>query len=715
MPLSPTIDPPHRTGGLPRAPGSGTPPLGPHRRVWLLRRHVTSLLAVLGALLGLGLGPTPAAHAQVAPERFFAAPLVRDALLSPSGTQLAVTTARGGTRVGLVLIDLQDLSKPPRRLGGFEDVDIVGLHWMGEDWLLFSVTDLDASGGAAQQTGAGLYVVNTDGQDLRNLIRRRSFFVVEASPLARRGLETWWRLLKVPAPGPGVNPDEIIVGEARRAEDHVQTVPMWLNVRTMRTRQGDLKAPEGGAAAWLFDSFGKPRAAVTVHGLKRWVHVRLPGQDHWKPLTEQPVADEGIQLHSIDDNGQMLVTQFEGPQQRRVLKRWDADKNAPSAESWVRVDGFDFRGEVLREGTGAQQRMLGIRVEGETQHTVWFDEDMKALQQEADARWPGRLNRLSCRRCAEPQAVVLLHSHSDRDPGELWLWRAATREWVRVARVMPDIDPADMAQVDFRRIAARDGRELPLWMTLPKGWAPGQARPTVVLVHGGPWVRGGFWRWEPLAQYLAAQGWVVLVPDFRGSAGYGQAHLRAGDRQWGRAMQDDVADALLWARQQKIAHPERACIIGASYGGYASLMGLVQHPSLYRCGASWVGVTDLMLLLQGHWWVDDDISDLARGESLKRTVGDAASDADALRQVSPVEQAARIQAPVLLAWGGRDRRVPPAHGERMREALQKAGVPHEVVVYEDEAHGWRKPANQVDFAKRLVGFLGRYLDEGKGQ
>ncbi|MFY8088189.1 MAG: hypothetical protein ACOVOG_13275, partial [Rubrivivax sp.] len=197
---------------------------------------------------------TPVAQAQIPAERFFAAPQVREALLSPSGEQLAVTTGRGSARVGLVLIDLRDLSKPPRRLVSFDDVDIVGVRWMGEDRLLFSVTDLDATGGAAQTSGAGLYLVQADGQELRNLIRRRSAFVVEASPLARRGLEASWTLLKVPVAGPGVDPDEVIVGQWRREGGHLQVSPMWLNVRTLRTRQGQLKGPDGSATGWLFDS-----------------------------------------------------------------------------------------------------------------------------------------------------------------------------------------------------------------------------------------------------------------------------------------------------------------------------------------------------------------------------------------------------------------------------------------------------------------------------
>ena len=110
-------------------------------------------------------------------------------------------------------------------------------------------------------------------------------------------------------------------------------------------------------------------------------------------------------------------------------------------------------------------------------------------------------------------------------------------------------------------------------------------------MHGGPWVRGTHWQWEPEAQFLASRGYVVIEPEFRGSEGYGFKHFRAGWKQWGLAMQDDVADAVQWAVKQGWVDPKRVCIAGASYGGYATLMGLVRHHELYQCGINWVGVT----------------------------------------------------------------------------------------------------------------------------
>jgi len=264
-----------------------------------------------------------------------------------------------------------------------------------------------------------------------------------------------------------------------------------------------------------------------------------------------------------------------------------------------------------------------------------------------------------------------------------------------------------MAGRDFQRIRARDGRDLPLWLTEPAAAAQARLPPAVVMVHGGPWVRGGHWRFDPMAQFLASRGYVVIEPEFRGSAGFGSAHLQAGWRQWGRAMQDDVADAVLWAAKERRIDPARVCIIGASYGGYATLMGLVRHPELYRCGAAWVAVTDPTLLFKWSW--RSDVSEEARQYSLPVMLGDPVADAAMLQEVSPVVQAARIKAPLLLAFGELDRRVPLEHGTRLRQAMRAAGSEPEWVVYNGEGHSWQLTASRVDFARRLEKFLAQHL------
>jgi dipeptidyl aminopeptidase/acylaminoacyl peptidase len=418
-----------------------------------------------------------------------------------------------------------------------------------------------------------------------------------------------------------------------------------------------------------------------------------------------------FEVNAVDDAGGLYVTRSMGPAGLQVLTRYNFERKAPEDVPWVVTDGFDFQGSVLTEGGTGKARGVRMFVDAET--TVWLDPVLKAFQEMADSQLPGRVNRISCRRCGQPDMVALVRSYSDRDPGSLWLYQAKPTEqdraWRAFRPIRSGIKPDEMASLRFERIKARDGRDLPVWITLPAG-AKGPL-PAVVLVHGGPWVRGGYWAWHAYPQFLASRGYIVIEPEMRGSAGYGRDHFRAGFKQFGQAMQDDVTDALRWAQQQGLAG-EKACIAGSSYGGYSTLMGLAKDPALYRCGVAWFALADLNLYLSGSWWWNDDIGSVWRKHTLPEMVGDASKDAAMIEANSPVNQASRIKAPVLLAFGEADARVPLVHGKRMRDALREAGNPPEWVSYPGEGHGFAVLKNRVDFAQRMEAFLAKHLRPG---
>jgi dipeptidyl aminopeptidase/acylaminoacyl peptidase len=371
----------------------------------------------------------------------------------------------------------------------------------------------------------------------------------------------------------------------------------------------------------------------------------------------------------------------------------------------VDLPGFDFEGQVLTDtGSGMLE---GIRVMHSRELTIWTTPAMQSFQQQIDALMPGHVNRVDCRKCGQADMVALITSYSDQNPGQLMVYRAGAAEpWTRLGPLRPEAPTDQGASVQFKRIRARDGLDLPVWITRPAG-ASGPL-PTVMLVHGGPWLRGWRWEWNPMAQFLASRGYLVIAPEIRGSTGYGRAHYVAGFKQFGQAMQDDGADALRWAQAEGLAS-DRACIAGASYGGYSTLMGLIKDADLYRCGVASLAPADLNLYLEGSWWVDDDIQETDRKANLPRVVGDVKKDADMLDANSPVKQAARLKAPLLLAYGEQDLRVPLAHGERMRSALRWEGRPPTWVTYANEAHGFVDLKNQVDFARKVETFLAKHL------
>ncbi|MFG6464751.1 prolyl oligopeptidase family serine peptidase [Roseateles sp. DXS20W] len=656
-----------------------------------------------GLAAGLSLTATLAQAAPPPAELFYRDPDIGEAQLSPSGRQLAVTTSRGAKHAGLAVVDLA--TGKSVRAAQFYDGNVWRVQWVNENRLVFSV--LDPSDGSAMNTGApGLFAVNPDGSQLRQLVRREwAPGITDGTGRNERLLDWNHRLLRVPTPRAGDTNEEVLLTWFALDERRAQK-PLWVNTRTGRTRAVDVIAPPH-TVAWETDSRGELRVAHTLNAGRTGAFWRAPGSDDWQPLYESSVMALPFQIEAVDDAGQLFVTQSAGRGGESVLKRYDFAKRAPEKEPLVSAPGFDFVGHIVTDGEGAA---LGVHVTTDGEGTVWFHPALKALQAEADARFPGRINRLQCRRCGQPDMVALVTSFSDREPGQLWVYQArppaGEKPWRAVGRVREDVKAAEMASLDFQRIKARDGRDLPVWITRsPQAKGP---LPAVVLVHGGPWVRGNDWRWNGEAQFLASRGYVVIEPEFRGSEGYGDDHFRAGFKQWGLAMQDDVADALRWAQQQGIAS-DKACIAGASYGGYSTLMGLIKHPELYRCGVASVAVTDLDLLVAGSWRVDDDTSSMARRHTLPEMVGDPVKDAALIAANSPVRQAARIKAPLLLAVGEKDRRVPLAHGERLRDALREAGNPPVWVAYPDEGHGLLDVKNRIDFAERMAAFLARHL------
>jgi dipeptidyl aminopeptidase/acylaminoacyl peptidase len=167
-------------------------------------------------------------------------------------------------------------------------------------------------------------------------------------------------------------------------------------------------------------------------------------------------------------------------------------------------------------------------------------------------------------------------------------------------------------------------------------------------------------------------------------------------------MQDDVADATKWAIDKGITDPTRVCIAGASYGGYATLMGLVRYGDLYQCGVAWAAVSDIALMHDTHW---SDMSEEWRSYGMPVMIGDPVKDATQLAQTSPLQQAAHITRPLLLAHGGVDQRVTLEHATQLRSALEARHAPLTWIEYRDEGHGWYLPANRVDFYDRMVKFL----------
>jgi dipeptidyl aminopeptidase/acylaminoacyl peptidase len=303
--------------------------------------------------------------------------------------------------------------------------------------------------------------------------------------------------------------------------------------------------------------------------------------------------------------------------------------------------------------------------------------------------------------------LELLRSHDD----STWLVRrvqdCAPAQWWTVRptiapllRERPDLEDFDLGTTDELAFSARDGRRIRGYVTFPPG-VERRALPAVLWVHGGPWARDR-WGFDPVVQLFATRGYAVVQVNYRGSTGYGKEHLDAGDREWGGRMQTDLADAI--DSLSGVLDPARVAIAGGSYGGYATLMGLVTDPGRYRCGIAWCAPSNLLTLLRSFppYWA----SLLAHWHA---RVGHPDLDANLLWERSPLAHLDDLAAPLLLVHGANDPRVLPEESRAVASALAARGVPHTFHEVPGEGHGFAQPANNVWLLEQVEQFLAEHL------
>lgn len=648
----------------------------------------------------------PAAPAAAQPaalptaESFVRAPQLVSATLSPSGERVAlIVTTPAGRRV-LAVRSLAE-GGSTRTVAAFEDADIQRAHWVNDDRLAYEAFQ---PGAEIEEGGAGTFAVDHDGGNVRELIVWRSSNAIVGSRIERRGLPYGWFVWGTLDDGS----DDILV--FRRTTDASGDGLLGALAR-LNTRTGGLTTLSAGAppfaSNWVLDSQRQLRVVSTARDGRSRLHWKKPGSDTWTVVLDEPLLDAGALMPRFLENDGTLIVEGRNGRDTSALFALDLATGKLDPEPLVALAGFDLAPQL--ETDSRTRQVVGVHTRAARPASVWFDERLDAIQAAVDAALPGRFNRLHCGRCQSTRHFIVF-SQSDTHPGEFLHYDHGQRKLQALGSRKPWVAPARQGRSTFHRIAARDGLSLPLVVTHPPGVAP-DARPavplpTVVLVHGGPWVRGSDLRWDGEAQFLASRGYLVLQVDFRGSEGYGWRHFQAGWKQWGTAMQDDLADAVAWAAQQGLSDPRRVCLMGASYGGYASLMSLIRHPQVYRCGVSFAGVTDIGLLYTARW---GDIGDQSKRFTMPVLVGDPKADAELLKAASPLARVAEIQRPVLLAWGLLDRRVPPEHADRFVKAARAAGVKIETLSWGEEGHGFFSTKNEADFLRRVETFLAREL------
>lgn len=291
---------------------------------------------------------------------------------------------------------------------------------------------------------------------------------------------------------------------------------------------------------------------------------------------------------------------------------------------------------------------------------------------------------------------------TDDGPVYYYAYNRESKTFTFLFSNQPKLEGLQLASMQPIFYEARDGLIVHGYLTMPVG-IPSRNLPTVLLVHGGPWARDT-WGYDPEAQWLANRGYAVLQVNFRGSAGYGKAFLNAGNREWAAKMHDDLIDGVNWLAHKGISDPQKIAIMGGSYGGYATLVGLTFTPEVFACGVDIVGPSNLITLLQTipPYW--EPIK-----ASMYHRIGNLETEEAFLKSRSPLFYANRIQKPLLIAQGANDPRVKQAEADQIVEAMRNAKLPVEYVLYTDEGHGFARPENRLHFYAIAEEFLAKYL------
>lgn len=648
----------------------------------LLLRRALWLLALLPLVVVAA--PEYKSAAEIPVADFFRLARYSQMAMSPDGKTLAALAPFKG-RDNLVVLDLEQRSS--RALTILDYVDVADFLWLDDSRLFFRTVDQQLENGQTQ-VYRGYFAIDVDTANTRNLHLERQF------P----------RILGAARDGSG----DLIV--ARRSDRRASEEVVRLNTRTGRSRTLTFRNP-GDVVAWAIDGKGAVRAALRhdprespdrARTYTLWYRDDAEGE--WRSLGTPSEDPQGLRPVAFDHDDALIVAARAG-NDRAALYRYDVAQRRLGeklySHPWLDVSG----GLIQHPRT---RRPLGVKFSAEKPQTHWFDPALADLQAAMDKALPDTVNELSPG--DDNARVLVVFAQSATDAGTYYLYDQDKRSLEKVAATRDWLPPALMAERRFVAYKARDGLTIPAWLTLPRGVDP-KNLPLVVHIHGGPWVRsfhGVQWGRWPAAQFFASRGYAVLEPEPRGSAGFGTRHYTASMKQWGLAMQDDITDGALQLVREGIVDKSRMCLFGGSYGGYASLQGLVKDPELWRCASSYIAVTDLELLQTVSWSDTAQQSDYLDTD-FKRRVGDYQKDRAQFDETSPARNAQKIKAAVMLTMGGNDKRVPLIHGTTMRDAMEKAGKPLDYHVYVDESHGFTAPDNVTDFYARTERFFARHL------
>ena len=504
----------------------------------------------------------------------------------------------------------------------------------------------------------------------------------------------------MPEPPSDRFPDEVVIGINNREPQHHDL--HRVNILTGESQL--IVTNDIGAAGFVIDRDLNPRLA----------HVVPPqGGSHLLALSDSGEWEQSMTIGPEDDLTTFpLYFDAEG----RTLYMFDSRNRDTSALVAVDPETGDAR-EVAAD---PRADVAGTMIHPVTRHpqAVAFEYDRvewnildDSIATDIERITDDRKGQFSVTSCSMDESKWIIEYERDNGPSTYYLYTRETGDLDYLLSDRPDLEGFELASMHSAIVRSRDGLDIIVYYTLPVGSTgatvdrPAESLPTALLVHGGPWGRDS-WGYDAEHQLLANRGYAVISVNFRGSTGFGKQFVNAGNMEWAGAMHDDLIDVVEWAVEQGIADRDRIAIMGGSYGGYATLVGLTFTPEVFACGVDIVGPSNLNTLLESvpPYW-EPMIA------MFRTRVGDSSTEEGRrfLAERSPLSRVDRIVRPLLIGQGANDPRVKQAESDQIVNAMKERGIPVTYVLYPDEGHGFARPENNLSFMAVAEAFLARCL------
>jgi dipeptidyl aminopeptidase/acylaminoacyl peptidase len=484
-------------------------------------------------------------------------------------------------------------------------------------------------------------------------------------------------------------PDQILVGLNLNDSQKFDVYQINLNTGAV---EFDTENP-GNIVSWTANPEFKILAAVaaTPDGGSDLLY-RENLEQPWQLLRHWGPDDEGGALDFSKDSKTLYILGSHDANAERLIA---LDLTSKQETVIAADEQYDVGGVITHPIT---RKIQAVSFYKDKLYWQVLDEDIAEDFENLAKICPGQFSLLSRDLADKTWIVAYL---TDDGPVYYYLYHRDSKTHSFLFSNQPELENLPLVPMKPISYIARDGLTIHGYLTLPMGEET--PVPTILLVHGGPWARDT-WGYSPMVQWLANRGYGVLQVNYRGSTGYGKAFVNAGNRQWAATMHDDLIDAVNWLIDQGISDRNKIAIMGGSYGGYATLVGLTFTPDVFACGVDIVGPSSLITLMQSipPYWKP-------MMAMFYHRVGNLETEEEFLKSRSPLFFVDKIEKPLLIGQGANDPRVKQEESEQIFEVMKKAGKPVKYALYTDEGHGFARPENRFHFYALTEEFLAQYL------